>query len=247
MEPQEYARLREHERSYWWHVGKRAHLSALLRWGVPPDPDRPGLDVGCGAGGNFPILAPYGRFFGSEVERDAWPEDGADLPQRPVVLARGERLPFADASLGLCTFFDVLEHVEDERGFLAEVYRVLRPGGLVLVSVPAYMFLWSGHDVSLHHFRRYERRTLVGALAGAGFQVLRATYAFAVTFPAVCAVRLLGRLLPGGRAPRTSYVLPPAPLNSLLARVIELEARWVGWSDLPFGSSVMALARRGSA
>lgn len=243
MELREYHRLREHERSYWWHVGRRALLAALLRWGVPVEPDRPGLDVGCGTGENFPLLAPYGRFFGMEVTGELFGE-GRERPRRPVVIARGEALPFADGSLGICSFFDVLEHIEAEDTFLREVHRVLRPGGLVALSVPAYPSLWSEHDVSLHHFRRYVRGTLKAALGRNGLTVMRATYAFAAVTPAVAVVRLLGRLLPRRRAPQTTYVTTPEPLNSLLVRVIELEAAWLSRADLPFGTSLLALARK---
>jgi SAM-dependent methyltransferase len=242
MEAVEYERLREYERSYWWHVGKRTLLAELLRWGVPADAARRGLDIGCGAGGNLPVLAPYGRFFGSEVEGDLW-ADGRERPSRPVVLARGEALPLADATLGICTIFDVLEHVESEDALLGEVRRVLSPGGYLFLSAPAYMFLWGEHDESLHHFRRYVRRTLLDALTRNGFRTLRATYAFASTFPGVAAVRLASKLRPRrGRPVRTSYVPTPEPVNSLLAGMIALEARWLRVADLPFGTSLMALA-----
>jgi SAM-dependent methyltransferase len=246
MEIAEYRRLREQEQGYWWHVGKRALISAMLRWGVPPDANRRGLDIGCGAGGNLPHLAAYGRFFGTEVTAELY-GPGMELPERPVVLARGEALPFADGSLSICTFFDVLEHVEREDDLLGEVHRVLRPGGWVFLSVPAYPFLWSEHDVSLHHFRRYVRTTLVAALRRNRFTLVRATYAFASTFPGVAAVRLLKRAFarPGG-PPQTSYVTTPEPLNSLLIRVLELEAKWLAWGDLPFGTSLFALARKES-
>ncbi|MFQ5473771.1 MAG: class I SAM-dependent methyltransferase, partial [Dehalococcoidia bacterium] len=208
MEIREYHRLREHERVYWWHVGKRALLSAILRWGVRPDPQRPGLDVGCGAGGNFALLEPYGRFFGSEVSGELYGR-GRERPPRPVVLALGGALPLADESLGICTFFDVLEHVEDDDGFLQEIRRVLRPGGFVLVSVPAYQFLWSDHDVSLHHHRRYVRRTLTGSLKRNGYEVIRASYGFAGILPAVAVVRWITRLFPRRNGPTSSYVPTP--------------------------------------
>jgi len=243
MEIREYHRLREHERSYWWHVGRRSLLSALLRWGVPADPGRRGLDVGCGTGENFALLSSYGRFLGMEVTGELFGE-GMERPPRPVMIARGEALPFADGSLGICTFFDVLEHIEAEDEFLREVRRVLRPGGFVVLSVPAYPFLWSEHDVSLHHFRRYVRRTLKDALVRNGLTVVRATYAFASVLPAVAAVRLVGRLIPRRRAPQTTYVTTPEPFNSLLVRLIELEAAWLSRADLPFGTSLLALARK---
>jgi SAM-dependent methyltransferase len=246
METREYRRLREHSRSYWWHVGKRALLRSVLERDVPPDGARPAVDIGCGAGDSFAMLAPFGRFVGTEVTGELW-GPGMERPPRPVLLADGGALPFADGSLGLCTFFDVLEHVEEEDAFLSEVRRVLGPEGLVLVSVPAYPFLWSEHDVSLHHHRRYVRATLRAALARSGFRVLRCTYAFAGILPAVAAYRGLGRLLPRRGEPSSSYVATPGPLNRLLIGWLAAEAWWLRRGDLPFGTSVIALARKEEA
>ena len=243
MEIEEYRRLREHEERYWWHVGRRALLEALLRWGVPPDPARPALDVGCGTGANFALLSPYGRFYGSEIALEAC-ATGSTRPGRPVVLARGEALPFADAALGLVTMFDVLEHVAAEDAFLTEVYRVLRPGGLLLLSVPAYKFLWSEHDVSLHHHRRYVRSTLRASLLRNSLRPIRVTHAMASIFLPVAAVRWWGRVFPSRSGAKSSYVSTPAPLGALLTAALKLEAAWLGVADIPFGTSVLALASK---
>jgi SAM-dependent methyltransferase len=246
MERREYQRLREYSRSYWWHVGKRALLRSVLERGVSPDPSRRAVDIGCGAGDNFEMLAPFGRFVGSEVTGELW-EPGMERPSRPVLLAEGTRLPFADASLGLCTFFDVLEHIREEDEFLVEVRRVLEPGGFALVSVPAYGFLWSEHDVSLHHHRRYVRASLKDALARNGLRVLRCTYGFAGILPAVTVYRVLGRWFRAAGDPSSSYVPTPGPLNRLLIAWIRAEAAWLRRADLPFGTSVIALARKEEA
>jgi SAM-dependent methyltransferase len=167
------------------------------------------------------------------------------------VLARGEALPFADASLGLVTMFDVLEHVAAEDAFLAEVRRVLRPGGLLLASVPAYMFLWSDHDVSLHHHRRYVRKSLRASLERNRFRPVRVSHAMASIFLPVAVVRVLGRVLGrrrrGGAGARSSYVPTPAPVGAMLTALLRLEAAWLGRADLPFGTSVLALAAKEDA
>ncbi|NNE44650.1 MAG: class I SAM-dependent methyltransferase, partial [Gemmatimonadetes bacterium] len=204
-----------------------------------------GLDIGTGAGGNLELLEPYGRFIGSEVTPELW-TGGKERPARPVLLASGDALPLADGSLGICTFFDVLEHIEDEDAFLTEVHRVLGREGYLFLSVPAYMFLWGDHDVSLHHFRRYVKSTLTEALTRNGFRVTRMTYGFAATLPGVAAYRLLSRLRPGNGAPQASYVKTPAPLNGLLVKTLEWEAKWLAKADLPFGVSLLALARKES-
>jgi SAM-dependent methyltransferase len=243
LELSEYRRLREEERDYWWHVGRRALLAAMLRRGVAPDASRPGLDIGCGTGANFALLAPYGLFFGTEIVREACAA-GGEVPPRPVVLARGEQLPFADGTLGLCTMFDVLEHVAAEDRLLGEVHRVLRPGGNLLVSVPAYAFLWSAHDVSLHHQRRYTRGMLRDSLRRNGFAPRRITYGMASILAPVALVRWASNLLPARGQPRSTYVPTPAPLNTWLAGLLRLEAAWLMRADLPFGTSVLALAEK---
>jgi SAM-dependent methyltransferase len=244
MERDEYHRLQEHEETYWWHVGRRDLLAAMLRRSVPPSSTRLGFDIGCGTGTNFAWLAPYGRFFGSEVTGELWSE-GRPRPARPVAIARGESLPLRSASIGICTFFDVLEHVDDDVGFLREVRRVLVPGGIVLLSVPAYPFLWSEHDVSLHHKRRYLRRTLQQAVRGSGLGVVRTTYGMSTMFPLIAGWRLLTKPLPRRGPAKTSYVTTPEPINALLTRVLRAEAALLERVDLPFGTSLFCLATKG--
>ncbi len=246
MERDEYRRLREYEEKYWWHVGRRELLAAMLRRGVAPSNARRGLDVGCGTGSNFEILRPYGRFFGSEVTGELF-GGGRPRPARPVFLARGEAIPVGPGSLGLVTFFDVLEHIEDDVGFLVEVRRVLEPGGLVLLSVPAYPFLWSDHDVGLHHKRRYVRRTLEAAVRASGLEVVRVTYGMTTMFPLIAGWRLLTRPLPKRGPARASYVTTPGPLNALLGGILRAEAFALERVNLPFGTSLFCLARKGEA
>jgi SAM-dependent methyltransferase len=246
MEKEEYERLRLYEEKYWWHVGRRDLLAAMLRRHVGRSTSRVGLDIGCGTGSNLALLAPYGRFFGSEITPELY-RGGRPRPSRPLFLARGEALPLRDESLGICTFFDVLEHVDDDVGFLREVRRVLQPGGWVLLSVPAYPFLWSEHDVSLHHKRRYVRATLALALRRGGLEIVRMTYGMTTMFPLIAGYRLLTKPFPKDRPARTSYVPAPGPMNRILSSVIRLEASILERGDLPFGTSLFCLARKSSS
>ena len=246
MERDEYDRLRQYEEKYWWHVGRRDLLAAMLRRHVDRSPARLGLDIGCGTGSNLPLLEPYGCFFGSEITSELY-RDGRPRPSRPLFLARGEALPLRDESLGICTFFDVLEHIDDDVGFLREVRRVLAPGGWILLSVPAYSFLWSEHDVSLHHKRRYVRPTLARAIRQGGFEIVRMTYGMTTMFPLIAGYRLLTKPFPKKRPPRTSYIKAPGPLNQILTAAIRAEARFLERGNLPFGTSLFCLARKNAA
>jgi SAM-dependent methyltransferase len=158
-------------------------------------------------------------------------------------------LPFADGVFEVVSAFDVLEHCEPEQVALAELRRVLEPGGRLLLSVPAYQWAWSDHDVANGHHRRYTRARAVAAVADAGFEVVRATYGFAGVFPAFAAERALRHLQHRfGRAGRTEPAdvvdLPPVSraAERLLLGLCGLDRRALARRDLPFGSSVFLAA-----
>jgi SAM-dependent methyltransferase len=150
-------------------------------------------------------------------------------------------LPFRDRSFDVVSAFDVVEHCEPERVALAELARVLQPGGRLLLSVPAYEWAWTDHDVRAGHHRRYTRPRLVAAVERAGFTVRRASYGFAGVFPMFAAERVLRRLR--GRAAddaRLPTVSPAA--ERVLLGLSRAEARVLSRADLPFGSSVFLAA-----
>ena len=151
---------------------------------------------------------------------------------------------------GQRTAFDVIEHVEPEHAILDELARVLRPGGRLLVSVPAYNWAWSDHDTVNGHYRRYTRPRLVAAVERTGLRVDRATYAFAAVFPFFATERLVRRaktrLVAGPTGPEDVVPIPetPAIVDRTLARLSRLDQRWLARRDLPFGSSVVLAATR---
>jgi len=136
---------------------------------------------------------------------------------------------------------DLLEHIPDDQSAAEEMCRVLRPGGCLFVTVPAYRFLWSGHDLALMHQRRYTARELRSLLTSANLRVMRLSYAVTVLFPVVWIVRLRERRL---REPRSSVQPLPVLLNKLLLGTLTLENAWLQFGSFPFGVSVVAVARR---
>ena len=155
-------------------------------------------------------------------------------------------LPFADRTFDVVGAFDVLEHCAPEQRAVAELFRVLEPGGRLLASVPAYTWAWTEHDVRAGHHRRYTRTRLVRALEHGGFDVLRATYGFAAVFPVFAAERLARRARERrGTAPPLRGLPQVSPgVDRLLTRVCGAEARVLRSRDLPLGSSVFVAARR---
>lgn len=216
---------------YWWYRARSELLRAALGSFVGR-PER-SLDVGSADGPSVPWLS--GR---RHVTVDV---DPRGLRPGQGVCASALALPFHDHAFDLVSAFDVVEHCESESAVMGELARVLRPGGRLLLSVPAYQWAWSSHDVRAGHHRRYTRPRLVRAVEAAGFEVLRATYGFAGVFPFFAAERLARRLRRRDHSEDRLPEVPPAAERVLLG-LSRLEARRLRRGDVPFGSSVFLAA-----
>jgi SAM-dependent methyltransferase len=229
----------EEDRVHWWFRGRLAVLLAVLRRELPPRPVRL-LELGCGTGNVLGALGAFGQAVGMEPNAEL-----RAVARAAGLDVRGGELPgeigvepgWADVVLLL----DVLEHLDDERAALRTAHAALRPGGLLVVTVPAYQWLWSGHDRALGHRRRYTARSLSRALRGAGFAVARTSYFNTLLFPAIALVRVLHRL---HGAAGHDLRRPSAPVNRLLEQLLAFERHLVPRVRLPFGGSVLALGRR---
>jgi SAM-dependent methyltransferase len=230
------------EDTHWWFQSKRTLVLTLLRrYGALAGPGR---DVGCGAGGTLATLAAQGAWVGVDADPAAL---GLSRGRRLARLAGGaaEALPFRGGTFAACLCLDLLYHrnVVSESRALGECHRVLRPGGLLLVTDSAFKWLRSAHDEAVHGARRYTRREMVAQVRRAGFTPVLATYAYCLVFPAVAAVRLARRGAAGG-----SDVFPlPRPLNAALLGVQAVERALLRLGPLPFGSSVVLVARKAAA
>lgn len=243
MNPDEYRTMYELEEQYWWFVGRRAIVGSLLS-GLTNHLDRPRIiDVGCGTGANLTLLEQFGDVIGLDSELLAL----SFCQQRQhnlLVQASATALPFADASADVITALDVLEHLEDDVGALSELHRILRPGGYLLATVPAYQWLWSEHDEALHHKRRYVARELRRKVEGAGLQIVKLSYAISAVLPIIAAFRLAQRLRPRTGEPKTAHIRLPRPLNQLLVTYLRGEAFTLRFASLPCGVSLVCMAQK---
>lgn len=245
MNVAEYQRMYEAEERQWWYAGMRALSLALLARPLAQRAQAGGplriLDAGCGTGNNLRHLARFGRAFGVDLSEEAL----AFCRTRGVAAARAAllALPFADARFDCVTSLDVIYHrwVTDDAAAVREMARVLRPGGLLLLRVPALRMLWGAHDEAVHSRHRYRRVEVRRLLEGAGLDVLRATYANTVLFPLVAARRGLDRLT-GRHGSDVGFL--PGPLEWAFRNILRAEARVVSRVSLPVGTSVFALARK---
>jgi SAM-dependent methyltransferase len=239
---EEYARMYEAEEKQWWYAGMRAISLALLSPALAgPAGAARILDAGCGTGNNLRHLARHGRAVGVDLSDEAL----RFCRTRGVAAAKASllSLPFPDASFDCVTSFDVLYHqwIADDRAAVAELARVLRPGGVILVRVPALRALWGAHDEAVHSRHRYTRGEVRALLEGAGLEVVRASYGNTLLLPLVAARRTLDRVT-GRHGSDVSFL--PAPLEWAFRTLLGVEARLMRRVSLPLGASVFALARR---
>jgi SAM-dependent methyltransferase len=238
----EYRRMFEAEERQWWYAGQRAVAFSLLEPCLAGSRDLCLLDAGCGSGFNLVALARLGRASGIDVSPDAI----RFCRERGVRVARASllALPFPPEAFDVVTSFDVIYHdwVSDDRAAVAEMARVLRPGGVLLVRVPALEALRGAHDAEVLTRRRYTRGELRALLESCGLALVRSTYCNSLLFPLLFARRTLDRLL-GREGSDVGFL--PAPVEWLFGLVFRVEAALVRHGlNFPIGASVVALARK---
>jgi len=241
MRADKYQEMAAIEARHWWFRGRR-HLMGYVLDQLRLDPTSKLLEVGCGTGGNLAMLQTYGQVDAVEMDdysrEHARGHSGVDVQYGKLP----DELPFAAAEFDLVCAFDVLEHLEDDLGALVALQSLLRDGGYLLITVPATKWLYGKHDRSFHHFRRYSLPELRGQLQRAGFNLQFISYFNTLLFPAAVLARVFDPLLGGNST--AGMAVPPAPLNSALYRIFTAERAALRRGLLPFGLSLMALARR---
>lgn len=243
MEPREYEASFRLEGEHWWFRAKRLLVLSLLRRYAAPGVR--GLDVGCGTGGMLEALEGHGTWVGVDGETLAL----AFCRKRGLArLTQGSALvlPFREGAFDVCLCLDVLYHraVASDVAALGECHRVLRADGLLIVTDSALAWLRSGHDEAVHGARRYARGELVARIRAAGFTPLRSSYVYCLVFPALATLRVARRLLGGDRGGASDVFRLPRALTALLLAVQAVERAMLHLGPLPFGSSVLCVARK---
>lgn len=229
------------EEKWWWSVGRRALVNKLWRKYRKDSGEPLILDIGCGAGTTLKELNRAGRGYGMDVSTTALEyclQRGIDS----VCMGDASQLPHRSERFDLVLSVDVLEHVEDDVGAMREMYRVAKPGGVIIFTLPAFQFLWSRRDDQCHHVRRYRLSEVKEKAREAGLQILRASY---INLPLLVPLFLMvkvGHLLRRSPSTKMDYVLVPSLINKALGMVVRAEARWLAVLDLPLGTSVACVA-----
>ena len=244
MNPEEYANLERIEADHWYYSGKREFVRRWIDRLRQPGRDDVLLDCGAGTGLFAKEMEKACRVMVLDDHEDAIRMLRLRFEHEQVLSLAGDRIPLADCSLEYVTALDVLEHVPDDAAVVQGFHRVLKPGGLAVVTVPASMHLWSDWDESLHHHRRYQRSQLSELFPHPHWEVVHVNYTNCLIYPAVWAVRKWRRLFPRAEhVKRAEDSLPPPLVNRVLKRIFVGMAMWR--MPLPFGVSLLLIARRG--
>jgi len=233
------------EDTHWWFCSRRTIVaSVLLRLGLAPGARI--LEPGCGTGGNFAMLARFGEVYAMDSDLEACKFAGA---RKTAIVEPGhlpDRVPFENVSFDLVVMTDVLEHLVRDQEALSVLRERLKPGGWLLATVPAFQWLWSVHDTTHHHQRRYVAGDLRALFERAGYAVDYLNYYNFLLFPAIAVARLLGRLRKSSPQHEHDLRAHSGLVNSLLQIVFSSERYAIGHLAVPFGVSLLVVARRRS-
>ena len=240
MNPAAYQEMAETESRHWWFCGRRTILSGMIEQLDLPENSKI-LEVGCGTGGNLEMLAKFGEVSALEMDENARAIASKKTNNLYDIRAGycPDEIPFHDQRFDLICMFDVLEHIEHDTETLIAIKQLLTKNGRILMTVPAYQWLYGAHDEFLHHKRRYSATQLQKKIVDAGLRPVKISYFNTLLFPLAAIVRLKDKLLDNPSATGTS--IPPAPINQFFTTVFGAERFLLQRFNLPFGVSLLCV------
>ena len=239
MERIVYRQMAELDQRHWWYRARREVLEALIRRVAQPPPGAAILELGCGTGHNLAMLGGFGKVDALELDEEARGIAQQRLGRPALDSPLPELNGVKTAHYDMIGAFDVIEHIADDEAALASIARRLKPGGKLVMTVPAHQWLWSAHDVANHHCRRYSKRALRKLVEGSPLKLEAIGYFNSLLFPLAIAERLASKVRGRDDA---DLKLPPRPLNTALERTFALERHLIGRLPLPPGLSLFAVA-----
>jgi 2-polyprenyl-3-methyl-5-hydroxy-6-metoxy-1,4-benzoquinol methylase len=243
MYKQEYKNMFALEDTYWWFVARRKMVINLLRQYVKNRENISILDIGCGTGNNLIELSKLGQAIGLDDSQEA-----IDFCRQrglyDVVKQNAEEINLSDNSFNVITMLDVLEHVQDDNKVLNNCYNLCKKDGLMLITVPAYGFLWSEHDEALQHKRRYTASELRNKLILANFKIIKLSYTITSLFFPIFFIRLWQSIFKDSTHPQTSIVLLPKLINNFIIKILDFENSLLRFINYPIGVSIVCLATK---
>ena len=238
MERIVYDQMAELDQRHWWYRARREVLAALIRRRARPPSGARLLEIGCGTGHNLAMLAEFGHVDALELDAAARAVAEQRLGRQVMAAPLPELRGVAERHYDLIGAFDVIEHIADDRAALASIAQRLKPGGRLVVTVPAHQWMWSAHDTVNHHQRRYSRRALAQLFEQSPLKLDAIGYFNSLLFPLAMAQRLASQV---SGAEDSNLSLPPAPLNYALERAFAAERFLIGRVPLPPGLSLFAV------
>lgn len=229
-------------KDYWWLAGKYDIIADLISRYInkPSSERRKILDFGCGPGHIADYLTPYGELYGLDFSEDAI-RLAKDRGYTNLLVSQGERTPYSDGTFDAIIAIDVLEHIEKDTDAMIEMRRILKPGGQIFFSLPAYKFLWGYHDTMYGHFRRYTVKEISKKFIASGFDVPQVSYVEPIfIFPLFFLRKIKDKL----KMRKDDFSILPPWLNNLLRKMIGSEKYILRFGNIPFGVSIVGVVNK---
>jgi len=236
----------ELEDNNWWHISRRKIIETAIEKYIGKFPaDAQILDVGCGTGGNFDLICNYSKNI-SGIESDSYALGIARQKYASINISQGDlpyNIPVQENNFDAIFLLDVLEHIDDDLSSLQTLFSKLKSGGHLIITVPAFNFLWSNHDTVNHHKRRYSLNELIGKVKKNSFQIKCASYFNTWLFPLIALVRIIKSKTPTLKD-KSDLFTPPKAVNNILTCIMSSERFFIRDSKLPFGVSIIVIAQK---